>query len=55
MKKEKIKRKKCPECGKLKPANEVYERIDPYSYELCGDKQEYLMCNDCEEDKAMSV
>lgn len=40
--------KKCPECGKWLPADEVHERVDPYGSELFGDETLNEMCNGCE-------
>lgn len=47
--------KKCPECGDMKPADEVYERLDPYAHELSGDDTLYEMCDECERQKAMDI
>ena len=50
-----MKRKKCPRCGKSKPENEVYERINPYDKEIHDWEHEELMCNDCDDDLAGDI
>jgi C4-type Zn-finger protein len=50
-----VKKKKCPVCGKLKPHEEVYYRINPYQSEINGIEDEELMCNDCEHECAMDI
>ena len=44
---------RCPRCGKMK--DDVRTIIDPYIYEMTGDKEQATMCGDCEMDAVQSV
>jgi hypothetical protein len=44
------KKEKCPSCGKLKPANEVYERECAYQNEINDCVYLETICDDCEDE-----
>ena len=39
----------CPLCGEMRPYNEVYERMNPWTMEMDGVEEYEVMCDDCEE------
>ena len=47
MKKEK---RRCPECKKIKPTNEVYVRNCGYQREINEIEYQEMICNDCEQE-----
>lgn len=51
----KPKKKRCPQCGELKPKKQVFEAPDPFQSEINDDNTPVLMCNDCRYGSSMDV
>ena len=51
----KIKEKRCPKCNTLQPEDSIYERRNPYQYEINDIEVIEEMCNQCEDDSRMDI
>lgn len=51
----KKKLKKCPECGKMKNADQVYERSCGYAEEMSDTDVREVTCDDCEHEHLMDI
>lgn len=51
-----MKTKKCPECGKMKPADQVYEHACGYAADVNNDPNVMeVNCEDCEYEHLMDI
>ena len=49
-------RKRCPECKQLKPADEVYNRTCGYQEDINNDPNYWhIVCDDCEYEHLMDI